>query len=133
MDAKQMFSLLKTCIIGESFRACGVGYDPEDNLETYHLSDFCDDYAEEDVTGTFRSPEHFLEDLCGSSVVQIYDAIRTMESAWNGGGGVVKVPMPICKSLWELGCAEACMYLEDFCEEESACWFAKHGISLFKK
>ena len=45
-----------------------MGYHPEDALETYHASDFLDDVDDEDITGSFSSPEHFLESLCSSPV-----------------------------------------------------------------
>lgn len=129
MDPSEMFSVLKTCIIGESFRACGFGYDPEDALETYHASEFLADQNGDDVTGSFHSPEHFLEDLCRSDVVTIYQEIRTMEKVWDDGvGGSMRT---IRKKLWELGSGEAFAYFEDFCDDETARCFLTHGGSLF--
>ena len=128
MDKKEMFQVLRTCIIGESFRACGVGYNPEDSLETYHASEFLEDVDDEDITGSFSSPEHFLESLCSSNAGRIYSTVREMENCWksskNGSSSTMKI-------LWDLGNAEALQYIDDNFGEEIAQEFLDYGCSIF--
>lgn len=130
MDKKEMFDVLRTCIIGESFRACGVGYDPEDALETYHASEFLDDVAEDDITGSWSSAEHFLETLCSSNAGRVYDTIREMETCW-------KDDLPFCgnrdmaKLLWDLGNAEALQYIDDNFGQLVGQDFLEHGSSVY--
>lgn len=133
MDKKEMFKVLKTCIIGESFRECGVGYDPEDALETYHVSEFLETVDADDVTGSFSCPEQFLEDLCSTNAGSVYETVHTMEKSWqSSSSGLVKpAQRPTCKTLWDLGNAEALKYIDDFFGEDTARDFLDHGSSLF--
>lgn len=130
MDKKDMFEILQTCIIGESFRACGVGYHAEDALETYHASEFIDDVDEDDVTRGFSSPEHFLEALCSSNAGRVYDTIRSMETCWKSSktGGARDNMM---KMLWDLGNAEALQYIDDNFGQGIAQEFLAYGSELF--
>lgn len=129
MDSKETFEVLRTCIIGESFRACGVGYDPEDALETYHASEFLEDVDEDDITGSFSSPEHFLESLCSSNAGKIYATIREMEKCWESSkADAFDATM---KLLWDLGNTEAMRYIDENFGEEIAQKFLDHGCSIF--
>ena len=128
MDRVEMFEVLKTCIIGESFRACGVGYDPEDALETYHAAEFQDNYDEDDVKGSWSTPEHFLESLCSSNAGRVYDAIRAMENCWNFDK---REQNTVFKVLWDLGNAGALQYIDDNFGQDVAKKFLKYGCELF--
>ena len=128
MNLQQMFEVLKTCIIGESFRACGVGYDPEDALETYHAAEFEENFGEDDVKGSWRTPEHFLESLCSSNAGRVYDAIRAMENCWNFHK---KTHNAMFKILWDLGNAEALQYIDDTFGQNVAEQFLSYGCELF--
>lgn len=128
MDKNEMFEVLQTCIIGESFRACGVGYDPEDALEPYHASEFLDNYEEEDVKGSWNTPEHFLESLCSSNACRVYDTIRAMENCWKFEK---KTQNAAFKILWDLGNAEALQYIDDNFGQNVAQEFLDYGCELF--
>ncbi|CAN0346747.1 unnamed protein product [Ectocarpus sp. 6 AP-2014] len=135
MDTKEMFQVLQTCIIGESFRACGVGYHPEDALETYHASDFPDSVDEDDITGSFHSPEDFLESLCSSNAGRVYGTIREMENLWESGSSesLSKSSAETMKLLWDLGNAETLQYIDDHFGQEEAQGFLEYGAVLFDK
>lgn len=123
-----MFTILKTCIIGESFRACGMGYDPEDVLESYHAAEFEDNFDEDDVKGSWNTPEHFLESLCSSNAGRVYDTIRAMENCWTFDK---KAQNTMFKILWDLGNAEALQYIDDNFGQDVAQQFLEHGSELF--
>lgn len=123
-----MFKVLQTCIIGESFRACGVSYDPEDALEPYHASEFEDDADEDDKKGSWSTPEHFLESLCSSNAGRVYDTIRAMENCWKFGKKAQNVTFNI---LWGLGNAEALQYINDNVGQNVAQEFLDYGCDLF--
>jgi len=135
MDTEEMFEVLKTCIIGESFRACGVGYHPEDALEAYHASDFLDNVDEDDIAGSFNTPEHFLEDLCSSNAGRVYSTIREMDSLWKSESlsPPSKSSAETMKLLWDLGKAEAFRYIDDNFGQRTAQVFWDHGMLLFGK
>lgn len=123
-----MFEVLKTCIIGESFRACGVGYDPDDALEPCHAAEFEEHFDEDDVKGSWNTPEHFLESLCSSNAGRVYDTIRAMENCWNFEKKPQNVMMKI---LWDLGNAEALQYVDDNFGQNVAQEFLDYGCDLF--
>lgn len=125
-----MFEVLRTCIIGESFRACGVGYHPEDALQPYHASEFLDNVDEDDITGSFHSPEHFLEDLCSSNAGRVYDTIRQMERCWESSKPDSN-SKPTMKLLWDLGNANAMQYIDDNFGPRMAQGFLDYGTILF--
>jgi hypothetical protein len=129
MDREEMFKVLQTCIIGESFRACGVGYDAEEGLEPYHASEFLDNFDEDDINGSFHSPEHFLESLCSSNAGRIYNTIREMENCWKTKSSMCSTPT--MKLLWDLGNPEAMQYIDDMHGEAVAEDFFEHGCSIF--
>ncbi|CAN0329108.1 unnamed protein product [Ectocarpus sp. 8 AP-2014] len=133
MDTAEMFEVLKTCIIGESFRACGVGYHPEDALEAYHASDFLDNVDEDDITGSFHSPEHFLENLCSSNAGRVYDTIREMDNLWKSGSpeSLSRSSAETMKLLWDLGNTEALQYIDDNFGQPVAQGFLDYGTLLF--
>lgn len=131
-----MFEVLKTCIIGESLRACGVGYHPEDALEAYHASEFLDNVDEDDITGSFHSPEHFLETLCSSNAGRVYDTIREMDNLWKSwksgsSESLSKSSAETMKLLWDLGNAEALQYIDDNFGQPMAQGFLDYGTLLF--
>ncbi|CAM9400898.1 unnamed protein product [Ectocarpus sp. 12 AP-2014] len=132
MDRAEMFEVLQTCIIGESFRACGVGYDPEDSLQTYHAAEFCDDVEEDDIMGGFNSPEQFLEDLCSSNAGRVYDTLREMGKRWESPSTKTgSHPSPAMKILWDLGNAEAHRYIDDNFGQRTSQGFLEHGSTIF--
>ncbi|CAN0240674.1 unnamed protein product [Ectocarpus sp. 6 AP-2014] len=133
MDTEEMFEVLRTCIIGESFRACGVGYHPEDALEAYHASEFLDNIDEDDITGSFHSPEHFLENMCSSNAGRVYDTIREMDDLWKSGlpGSLSRSSAETMKLLWDLGNVEALQYIDDNFGQLVAQEFLEYGSSLF--
>lgn len=126
MDKSEMFKVLQTCIIGESFRACGVGYDPEDALEPYHASEFEDNVDEDEFKGSWSTPEHFLESLCSSNAGRVYGTIRAMENCWKFDKRAKNV-----KILWDLGNAEALQYIDDKFGQNVAQEFLDYGCGLF--
>lgn len=130
MERKETFDLLRTCIIGESFRACGVGYDPEDALETYHASEFLDNVDADDITGGFASPESFLESLCSCNAGRVYETIRDMERCWESGKVGASKIMSI---LWDLGNAEAERYVDENFGDEASREFLEYGQEVFEK
>lgn len=128
----EMFAVLQTCIIGESFEACGVGYDPEDSLDTYHASDFLDDVDEEDVTGTFSGPEQFLEDLCSSSVGRVYGTLRSMRKSWELSRSILsRHESEVAWRLWDLGREAAAAYIDEYFGCGDAKDFLERGERLF--
>ena len=131
MNKTEMFEVLQTCIIGESFRACGVGYHPEDALEPYHASEFLDNYEEDDITGSFHCPEHFLEELCSSNAGRVYATIREMERCWQSASKTGCNSKPTMKLLWDLGNAEALQYIDDNFGQRTAQGFLDYGTLLF--
>ncbi|CAM9156723.1 unnamed protein product [Ectocarpus sp. 12 AP-2014] len=130
MERKEMFQVLRTCIIGESFRACGVGYHPEDALETYHASEFLENVDEDEVHGSFDSAEHFLESLCSSTAGKVYNTIREMERFWNDEP-FSRFDDRMAKLLWDLGNAEALQYIDDNFGQEVGQEFLDHGSFKF--
>ncbi|CAM9104305.1 unnamed protein product, partial [Hapterophycus canaliculatus] len=128
MERQEMFEVLRTCIIGERFRACGVGYHPEDALETYHASEFLDDVHEDDIHGSFHSPEHFLESLCSSNAGRVYTTIREMQNCWESSKTGTDTTMTL---LWDLGNSEALQYIDDNFGQEVAQDFLEYGCSIF--
>jgi len=129
MNKTEMFEVLQTCIIGESFRACGVGYHPEDALETYHASEFLENMDENDINGSFHSPEHFLENLCSSNAGRIYATIREMETCWKSSKTSPRDAT--MKLLWDLGNSEALQYIDDNFGQQAAQEFLDYGCSIF--
>lgn len=123
-----MFEVLQTCIIGESFRACGVGYDPEDALETYHAAEFEDNVEEDDVKGSWSTPEQFLESLCSSNAGRVYDTIRAMQNCWEFNK---RAQNAMFKILWYLGNAEALQYIDENFGQDVAQDFLEYGCELF--
>ena len=128
-----MFEVLRTCIIGESFRACGVGYDPGDALETYHAAEFEDNYEEDDIKGSWNTPEHFLESLCSSNAGRVYDTIRAMENCWKLDKRAQNNTHTntTFKILWDLGNAEALQYIDENFGQNVAEEFLTYGCELF--
>lgn len=124
-----MFDILRTCIIGESFRACGCSYHPEDALETRHASEF-DDNGADATLRCFESPEHFLESLCSSNAGRVYDTIREMERIWVNFSGEGELT-PAMELLWDLGNSEASQYVRDNYGEEAAFTFLERGGNVF--
>ncbi|CAM9934981.1 unnamed protein product [Ectocarpus sp. 12 AP-2014] len=133
MDKKEMFDVLQTCIIGESFRACGAGYHPEDALETYHAIEFLENVDQDDITGSFHSPEHFLENLCSSNAGRVYETIREMDNMWTSGSSecLSKSSAETMKLLWDLGNTEALQYIDDNFGQRMAQGFLDYGTLLF--
>ena len=127
-----MFEVLRTCIVGESFRACGIGYHPEDGLEMYHVSEFHDNVDADDITGFFSSPDDFLESLCSTNAGRVYEAVREMERCWKSNtAGQPAAINNTMKRLWILGNPEALEYIDDNFGQEAAQDFLEYGCFVF--
>ena len=133
MDRKETFSILRTCIIGEAFRACGLGFDPEDNLDVYNLGDVEENVDPEDIKGPFPSPDAFLETECSSDSKRIYETIYLMECSWMIGANCLhkEWQRKIGRKLWELGREEAIHYMSTYGEDEESDLFEKNGETLY--
>lgn len=127
------FDILRTCIIGEAYQACGIGFDPEDNLEVYHLGELNENADPDEMTGFYKSPDAFLEFECGSNAARIYETIFLMESSWRVGRSCFhkKWQTPIGNKLWCLGKDIAMHYLSEYGEEEDSKLFLELGERLF--
>lgn len=133
MKEGEVFDLLRTCIIGEAYRACGVGFDPEDNLEVYHIDEFLENVHPDEVSGSWASPEAFLEMECSSWSGRIYETIYMMERSWKLNKSCLQKDWQksIGKSLWELGQDEAMNYISVYGEENDSDYFIDKGNALF--
>ena len=133
MDNNEIFSILKTCIVGEAYQACGVGFNHEDSLDVYHLVEINENVDPDDIKGPYQSPDAFLEMECQSNSDRIYETIYLMESSWKLGTPCFHKnwQLPIGKKLWDLGKSEAAQYLSTYGEEEDLRQFIDRGESLF--
>lgn len=132
---KELYDILQTSVIGGAYEACGVGFDVEEGLEVYHISEFSENTDPDDITGSYTSPDHFLEDLCGVFSGQIYEAMYLMKSSWALGTPTMHKDWQsrVCKKLWDLGKESCVHYLSEYGEEEELRSFLEKGESLFVK
>ena len=133
MDDVEMFNILRTCIIGGAYEACGVGFDPDDSMDVYHLEDFDENVDPDDITGLYTSPGAFLEMECVSNSQRIYETIYLMETSWNIGKKCFhkEWQIPIGKKLWNIGKNVAIQYVSTYGEEDDIRKFVNMGEDLF--
>lgn len=119
-SSKMTFDVLRTCIIGGAYEACGVGFDPEDNLESYHLEDFHDNVDPEDMKGFDTCPISFLEMECSTHSGRIYETLYLMEDSWKTGVSCFHETWQpaIADKLWELGKESFIHYISDNMEDD---------------
>ena len=128
-----MFNILKTCIVGGAYEACGVGFDPEDSLDVYHIDNFDENVDPEEVNGSYSSPGAFLEMECSSNCGRIYETMYLMESSWKLGKNCFHKDWqkPIGNKLWNLGKDVAIEYVSNYGEEDETMKLMNMGESLF--
>ena len=133
IEDNELYEILQTSVIGGAYEACGVGFDVEQGLEVYHISEFSENVDPDDVTGSYTSPDHFLEDLCGVFSGDIYKAIDLMESSWKLGTPTMHKDWQrrVCRKLWDLGKDRCVHYLSENGEEDELSHFLTKGESLF--
>ncbi len=134
MNPGETFVLLRTCVIGEAHEACGVGFDPEDAMEAYHLADFHERVDPDDVRGSHRSPEAFLEAKCESNAGRIYETIRLMEASWRLNTRLLLRDgwqRSIGRALWGIGAERSVRHLGEVGEEGDSDAFRRKGDALF--
>lgn len=133
MDDSQLYSTLRTSIIGGAYEACGVGYDPEEDMDVYHLDEFSENVDPDDIKGAYHSPDSFLEELCGTFAGRIYEAMYIMESSWKLGKSTSHKDWQteICRKLWSFGKEDAINYLSQYGEEDELVYFVDKGDKLF--
>ena len=130
---RTFYDILQTSIIGGAYEACGVGFDTEDRLEVYHIDEFSENIDPDDITGSYGSPDQFLEDLCGTFSGQIYEAIYLMRSSWELGKPTMHKDWQrrVCRKLWDLGKDNCIHYLSEYGEDDETEYFLEKGESLF--
>lgn len=128
-----MFSILRTCIVGGAYYACGIGFDPEDSMDVYHIDEFSENVDPDDITGPYTSAGVFLETECSSNCKRIYETIYLMETSWNNGKKCFNEEwqIPIGKKLWNIGKDVAIQYMSTYGEEDDVRRFVKIGEDLF--
>lgn len=133
MDKTDTYKLVQSCIIGTAYENCGVGFDPEQSLEIYHLSEFKENVSPGDITGPFRNPDQFLEEVCRSCTGRIYETMYLMETSWDLGVSALPKEWQrnIARSLWELCQEQACHYLDEMEGVEATSEFLETGDALF--
>ncbi|CAN0411716.1 unnamed protein product, partial [Ectocarpus sp. 13 AM-2016] len=101
--------------------------------ETYHAIEFLENVDQDDITGSFHSPEHFLENLCSSNAGRVYETIREMDNMWTSGSSecLSKSSPETMKLLWDLGNTEALQYIDDNFGQRVAQGFLDYGRLLF--
>jgi hypothetical protein len=134
MNESEMFNILRTCIIGEAYQACGIGFDPEDNLDVYHLDDLKENADPDEWTGSYSSPDAFLETECGSNAGRIYETIYLMEASWRLGKSSFhkEWQLPIGSKLWDMGKGVAMQYLSSHGEDDDLRLFVDRGEAVFR-
>lgn len=133
MNDEEIFRILRTCIIGEAYEACGIGFNPEDNLDIYHLEDLIENIDPDDFKGLYSSPDSFLEMECNSVAGRIYETIRLMETSWFLGYQCFHKNWhkPIGGKLWDLGKEKTMEYLSVYGEKDDISFFVNRGDALF--
>lgn len=130
---EELYMILQTSVIGGAYEACGVGFDVEQGLEVYHISEFSENTDPDEITGSYASPDQFLEDLCGVLSGDVYKVIDLMESSWKLGSSTMHKGWQrrVCRKLWDLGKDSCIHYLSENGDDGELVSFLTKGESLF--